>query len=119
MRRSMLKLIETEYDWNRAEPYPLAQFIAMIDSIVERNFYGLVHPISQRMLRGELTLEELRFVAAQEYHYYSGTTWWNAFKIAHSDTLHQQRRLHGALLDELGTDLLGSEGVPAHAELFL
>jgi pyrroloquinoline quinone (PQQ) biosynthesis protein C len=116
---SMPPLIETEYDWDRADPYTPEQLFGMVDRVVERNFYGLVHPLSQRLLRGELTREELRFVAAQEYHYYWGTTWWNAFKIAHSDTLHQQRRLHGPLLDELGTDLLRAGGSPAHAELFL
>jgi len=115
----MLELIETEYDWTRADPYPPEQFFALLDRIVERNFYGLIHPLSLRMLRGELTAADLRFIAAQEYHYYWGTTWWNAFKVANSDTLHQQRRLHGPLLEELGTDLLDKEGLPAHIELFL
>jgi pyrroloquinoline quinone (PQQ) biosynthesis protein C len=115
----MFTLLGDGYDWHREESYDPAEFLAMVDAAAERNFYGYVHPLGKRLLAGEMTPDELRFLATQEYSYYASTTWWNAFKLANSDTLAQQRLLHGPLLDELGTDLAGPDGLPAHAELFL
>lgn len=115
----MPHLLKHEYDWHREERYSKGEFFAIIDRVVGENFYGYSHPLGQRLLAGDMTAEQLRFLATQEYPYYASTTWWNAFKLAQSDDLQQQRLLHGPLLDELGTDLVKEAGLPAHAELFL
>ncbi|MEK6303214.1 MAG: iron-containing redox enzyme family protein [Acidobacteriota bacterium] len=114
-----MPLPEHDYDWQREERYSKAELFAIIDRVAEDNFYGYSHPLGQKLLAGDMTPEQLRFLATQEYPYYASTTWWNAFKLAKSDDLEQQRLLHGPLLDELGTDLVEEEGLPAHAELFL
>jgi pyrroloquinoline quinone (PQQ) biosynthesis protein C len=111
--------IETEYDWNRAEAYAVPAFFAMLDELVDKYFYGFYHPLGRRMISGELSQRELRLLAVQEYPYYACTTWWNAGKILNAHTLEQQRLLHGPLLDELGEDLIHSNGLPAHSDLFL
>lgn len=115
----MFTLLGDNYDWHREESYEAEEFLAIVDALAENNFYGYVHPLGKRLLGGQMTPDEMRFLATQEYHYYASTTWWNAFKLAHSDTLSQQRLLHGPLLDELGLDLVATNGVPAHAHLFL
>lgn len=115
----MLTLFDSAYDWRRAERYPDDEFFRLVDEVVVRSFYGFVHPVGERLLAGRMTRDQLRFLAVQEYPYYAGTTWWNAYKLAHSDALSQQRLLHGPLLDELGTDLIASPGVPAHVDLFV
>ncbi len=90
-----------------------------MDDVVDKYFYGFYHPLGCDLIEGKLTPEELRFLATQEYHYYASTTWWNASKLAQSDTLEHQRLLHGPLLDELGTDLINPDGYAAHTLLFL
>jgi pyrroloquinoline quinone (PQQ) biosynthesis protein C len=107
------------YDWSRSAPYPVDEFFSMVGDLVERQFYGYAHPLGRRLLAGELDRDQLRFLAAQEFRYYEGTTWWNAYKVANADLLAHQRELHGPLLDELGTDLVEPAGVAAHSELFL
>ena len=115
----MFTLLGEKYDWAREQPYDACEFLALVDELTENNFYGRVHPLGKCLLDGQMTPDEMRFLATQEYYYYASTTWWNAFKLANSDTLSQQRLLHGPLLEELGTDLLEDSGTPAHAELFL
>lgn len=115
----MSNLIAGDYDWESEESYPVDRFFQLLDSAVEEHFYGLRHPLCLRWLDGQLSREDLQFIATQEYWYYWGTTWWNAYKLANADQLDQQRRLHNALFDELGTDLLEDEGLPAHSEIFL
>lgn len=110
---------DTPYDWYRSEPYPLDEYFRMVDSLVERYFYGFYLSLGQRLLEGGLRTDELRFLATQEYHYYASTTWWNAGKVLNCDTLDQQRILHGPLLDELGEDLVRKDGLTAHSRLFL
>lgn len=110
---------ETNYDWNRNQPYGIDEFFEIIDKFVTKYFYGFYHPLGRRLIEGELTKEDLRFLAVQEYHYYASTTWWNAMKIAQSDTLEQQQLLHGPLLDEMGNNLIDPNAEPAHSLLFL
>lgn len=114
-----LTAIETVYDWSATRPYPVGQFFEMLDTLVDRYFYGFHHPLGRKMIAGELTRRELQILAVQEYPYYQSTTWWNAGKILNAHTLEQQRLLHGPLLDELGEDLVRPAGLPAHSELFL
>ena len=117
---SYLRTYATPYDWQRETPYPLDIFFSLLDQFVEQTFYGFTHPLAKRLLAGQFTREELKFLAIQEYYYYASTTWWNAFKLGNADSLDQQRLLHDPLLDELGTDLTHpTEGLPAHSVLFL
>jgi len=116
---SYLQQYHTGYDWERKNPYVLNDFFSIIDEFVENSFYGNTHPLAKKLLAGEFSREELIFLATQEYYYYWGTTWWNAFKIGNADILDHQRQLHDPLLDELGTDLLDKNGLPAHSVLFL
>jgi pyrroloquinoline-quinone synthase len=115
----MTSVLLSEYDWLREEAYRPEEFFELVDTLAEKYFYGFTHQLGERLLAGDFTPEELRFLAVQEYPYYASTTWWNAFKLAQSDDLDQQRLLHGPLLDELGTDLAVDNGLPAHSELFL
>jgi pyrroloquinoline quinone (PQQ) biosynthesis protein C len=108
-----------DYGWDRREPYDPDEFLAMVDRLAGDHFYGTTHLLGRRLLAGELTPDELRFLAVQEYAYYAETTWWNAGKLLNSPLLSEQRTLHGALLDELGTDLVEPGGAPPHAEMFL
>lgn len=94
-------------------------FFTILDNSVERYFYGTRHSIGMRLPNGKVNQEQLRFIAAQEYHYYNSTTWWNAGKILNAASIEDQRRLFFPLLDELGRDLVDESGLPAHAELFL
>jgi pyrroloquinoline quinone (PQQ) biosynthesis protein C len=114
-----LHIPSSEYDWKRSSPYPIEEFLEIVDRIVDNYFYAFRHPLGIRQISGELSRAELKFLACQEFHYYNGTTWWNALKIANARTIEEQRRLHVALLDELGTDLVDKNGLPAHRELFL
>lgn len=114
-----LNILDSEYDWQTTEPYCKEEFFEHIDTLVQRYFYGFRHPLGQKLLEGQLNSQALKFLATQEYHYYSGTTWWNACKLAQSDTLAQQRLLHAPLLDELGTNLVTPQGELAHIELFM
>jgi pyrroloquinoline-quinone synthase len=117
--RLSLAAIETGYDWDATEPYSVSAFFSLVDTLVDRYFYGFYHPLGRRMIAGELSAHELQVLAVQEYPYYASTTWWNAGKIGNAHTLEQQRLLHGPLLDELGEDLVHAGGLPAHSELFL
>ncbi|MBM3887012.1 hypothetical protein FJ364_03700, partial [Candidatus Dependentiae bacterium] len=108
-----------DYNWNKTTPYSVEEFFSILDQFVENSFYGFSHPLGKKLLAGEFSPDELKFLAKQEYFYYWGTTWWNAFKLGNAATLSQQRKLHDALLDELGTDLIDNKGLPAHSELFL
>jgi pyrroloquinoline quinone (PQQ) biosynthesis protein C len=107
------------YDWDRSDAYEADELLAIVDELARDNFYGERHPVGQRFLGGDLTPDEMRFLATQEYAYYKETTWWNAGKLLNSAELEEQRRLHGALLDELGTDLMETGGAAPHAEMFL
>ena len=115
----LVKGFDCDYDWEANQPYEKQEFFQKIEAIVTKYFYGFFHPLGRRLLAGELTPHELCFLAIQEHRYYSFTTWWNASKLAQSDTLEQQRMLHNPLLDELGTDLVDVNGEPAHSELHL
>lgn len=119
MDTDYLLTYETNYDWHSQKPYSVEQFFKIIENFVENNFYGFQHPLGRKLLDGKFTPQELKFLAIQEYYYYWGTTWWNAYKVGNADTLLQQRKLHDALLDELGTDLIEKNGLPAHSALFL
>ncbi len=107
------------YDWERPEPYNQDELLAMIDNLAARWFYGDHTAIGRRFVGGELHPGELRLLATQEYGYYKETTWWNAGKLLGTVHLAEQRVLHGALIDELGTDLVDPDGLPSHSELFL
>ena len=117
----MLNLIPINnvYDWNKTDNYQIETFFELINDVVDNHFYGFTHPLGRKLMDGKFSLEELRFLAVQEYQYFLTSTWWNAYKIAHCDNLDQQRFLHNPLLDELGTDLIDNNGNPAHSELFL
>ncbi len=111
--------VETDYDWETTRAYPVGEFFARVDALVDKYFYGFYHPLGRRMIAGELSKRDLQILAVQEYPYYASTTWWNAGKILNAHTLEQQRLLHGPLLDELGEDLMHPGAHPAHSELFL
>ncbi|MCA8951082.1 MAG: iron-containing redox enzyme family protein [Planctomycetes bacterium] len=109
----------TSYDFSRREPYDPGTFLGLVREITEKYFYGFYHPLGRRLIAGDLSPEDLRFLAMQEHAYYAGTTWWNAGKLLRANTLAEQRQLFAPLLDELGTDLVDDGGLPAHSELFV
>jgi len=119
MQAPTLIPLDTEYDWDREEAYTTDKFFAMTDKVATKYFYGFFHPLGQRLIEGSLCPDELRFLASQEYHYFASTTWWNAMKIAQSDTLEQQQLLFGPFIDELGYNLVRQNGEIAHTLLFL
>ena len=115
----ILTPLDTIYDWYRKEEYYIDTFFDMIDQVVDKYFYGFFHPLGQRLIEGQLTPEQLRFLATQEYHYFASTTWWNAMKIAQCDTLEQQQVLHAPFIDELGYNLIKKDGEIAQSLLYL
>jgi pyrroloquinoline quinone (PQQ) biosynthesis protein C len=101
------------FDWQRETPYPPEVFLAMCLEVVKAGFYGTRHPLALRWLEGQLSPDQLRFMAMQEYWYFRGTVWWNAGKVLHCPDLADQLLLLGPLMDEAGID--GA----AHHELFV
>jgi pyrroloquinoline quinone (PQQ) biosynthesis protein C len=101
------------FDWAREEPYDPQEFLEFCHEAIFAGFYGTRHPLALRWIEGELTADELRFMATQEYWYFRCTVWWNAGKVLHCPVLEDQRSLLGPLMEEAGVE------EQAHEELFL
>jgi pyrroloquinoline-quinone synthase len=101
------------FDWHRTEPYDNDELCDRMLSLVESWFFATKHPLALRLLAGDLSLDEVRFLAVQEYWYFRCTVWWNAGKVLYAPTRDIQRQLIGPLLEEVGVD------APSHEELYL
>jgi pyrroloquinoline quinone (PQQ) biosynthesis protein C len=89
------------FDWSRTEPYPTDGLLVMAAGAIDAGFYGTRHPLARRWLSGDLTREQLQFLALQEYWYFRCTVWWNAGKVLHAARADQPDLL-GPLLEEAG-----------------
>lgn len=101
------------FDWDRTEPYDNDELCDQMLALVDEWFFATQHPLAQRLLGGKLTVDDLRFLALQEYWYFRCTIWWNAGKVLFAPSRAVQRRLIGPLLEEVGVD------AESHEELYL
>lgn len=92
-----------DYDLNRKEPYSPEEFIDLLGNIAEERWAGIHHPLVKKFLKGELTKEQIKIWAIQEYWFYKGPSYWSAAEAANAPTLVDQQILMDPLVTEMGT----------------
>ena len=92
------------FDFNRNDAYKPEDFLAKLkDEVCEGNA-RLEHPFPRMLFNGELTLDQLRGFAKQDFALKRCPRWWNASRLLNSPTLDIQRQVAKSLLEELGDE---------------
>ncbi|BBD72030.1 hypothetical protein HS1genome_0419 [Sulfodiicoccus acidiphilus] len=102
------------FDLRRREPYDPREFVDMLTRISRDYWAGIHHPLVKKFLNGELSKEQLRVWAVEEYWFYRGPNYWSAAEIANSPELEDQEILMEPIATEIGT--AEKEG---HVKLYL
>jgi pyrroloquinoline-quinone synthase len=102
------------YDLDRKKPYTPQEFVELLGKIAEETWAGVHHPLVQKFLKGELTREQMKAWAIQEYWFYKGPSYWSAAEAANAPTLEDQQILMDPLVTEMGT---GNK--ESHVDLYL
>ena len=101
------------FDFNRTEPYPAGEFLEALKAEVRDRTARLEHPFVQMLFNGELTHDQLRGWARQDFALKKCPSWWLAARMMNSPNMAVQRRVAGPLMEELGS------AEDAHTDMYL
>ena len=101
------------FELPRSEHYPTDEFLELLREEVRQRNARLEHPFVRLMFDGELTLDQLRGWAKQDFALKRCPTWWNAGRLLNAPTLAVQRQVARSLVEELGEEGGG------HTDLYL
>ena len=92
------------FNFRSEEALPAHDFLRLLkDEVRDRNA-RLEHPFVKLLFDGNLTLDQLRGWAMQDYALKRCPTWWNAGRLLNSPSLAVQRRVARSLMEELGDE---------------
>ena len=100
-------------DYNRDKAYQPAEFLELMKAEVRTGTARLESSFVQLLFNGELTMDQVRGWARQDYALKKCPTWWVAARMLNSPSMAVQRRLMGTLNEELGTEAL------SHTDMYL
>ena len=101
------------FDFNREAPYEPSAFLRMLQEEVRERNARLEHPFVRLLFDGELTMDQVRGWAKQDFALKRCPTWWNAGRLLNAPTLELQKMIVNTLYEELG----GEGG--GHTEMYL
>ena len=101
------------FDFASREPHPAAEFLEMLKAEVRHQNARLEHPFVRMLFDGELSLDQVRGWAKQDYALKRCPTWWNAGRLLNSPDLATQRQVVHSLVEELGDEGSG------HTDMYL
>ena len=101
------------FDYRRNQAYDAEEFLTMLQDEVREGNARLEHPFVRKLFGGELTMDQVRGWAKQDFALKRCPTWWNAGRLLNSPTLAVQRQVVKSLWEELGEE---GEG---HTEMYL
>lgn len=93
-------------------------FVAQLGQAVLESDQRLRHPLSVRLVRGELSLDEIRALVVVNYPYLIQTIRNDAMIVAKAKNLAEMRKQLLVLIEEAGEDIVGGD-TPAHPTLWL
>ena len=92
------------FDFADPEPHQAAEFLEMLKAEVRHQNARLEHPFVRMLFDGELSLDQVRGWAKQDYALKRCPTWWNAGRLLNSPDLATQRQVVHSLVEELGEE---------------
>lgn len=90
------------FDFHRLEPYGVEEFLAMLRTEALYQSARLEHPYVKRLVHGDLTQEQLRDFAKQDYQLKKCPSWWVAGRILNSPSIETQKMIAGTFIEEMG-----------------
>ena len=101
------------FDIASPQPLPAPEFLELLKAEVRHRNARLEHPFVRLLFDGELSLDQVRGWARQDYALKRCPTWWNAGRLLNSPDLATQRQVVRSLIEELGDEGGG------HTEMYL
>ena len=101
------------FDIASPQPLPAPEFLELLKAEVCHRNARLEHPFVRLLFDGELSLDQVRGWARQDYALKRCPTWWNAGRLLNSPDLATQRQVVRSLIEELGDEGGG------HTEMYL
>jgi len=90
------------FHFQRVEPYGPEEFLQLLrDEALHKNA-RLEHPYVKKMVGGELSREQLRDYAKQDYQLKKCPSWWVAARILNTPSIADQKIIAKTFIEEMG-----------------